>query len=196
MTAQNRVEERGDQHVVKKRKASVNGSSKRDEREGKASSRRYSEKESGVYDSPTHLTDGRRMKEKGRRPMTEHDRDARGDLRYDSYASEGVIKGGSKSVHRKGKRKEKDMDEHSSAEHGRRIVGGGGKDTTVSLSSCVYAVKTNGWFHRAMKMLLSVNGSQWYRPKLQPQRVLNVDLHLQNLDPLLQRLRLLQYPPH
>lgn len=173
----------------------MNGSSKRDGREGKASNRRHNEREAEVYDSPSHPTDSRRMKGKGKMTMTEHERDVRGDVRYDSYASEGVSKDGSKSVPRKGKRKEKDADEHSSAEHGRRIVGGGGKDTTVSWYSCNYAVIPDSRIHRVMKMLLSVNESQWCRRKLQPQRLPNVDLHLQNLDPLLQRLRLLHYPP-
>jgi hypothetical protein len=169
MMAQNRptsrkrsdaVEEREDQHLGKRRKATMNGSSKRDGREGKASNRRHSEREAEVYDSPSHPTDSRRMKGKGKMPMTEHERDARGDVRYDSYASEGVSKGGSKSVPRAGKRKEKDADEHSSAERGRKIVTGGGRDTTVSWNPCNHATNPDSGFHRAMKMLLSANESQ------------------------------------
>jgi hypothetical protein len=125
-------DERDDQHFMKKRKASINGTSKRDAREGEASNRRHSERESDVYDSTAHPADSRRAKDKGKRPMKERQRDARGDARYDSYASEGVGKGSSRSINSKGKKKEKDGDGHSSAERGRKIVGGGGKDTTVS----------------------------------------------------------------
>lgn len=174
---------------MKKRKAQPNGASKRDAGEGRASNRHHSGREYDAYDSTSHPRDSRRIKDKGKRPMKESDREARGDARYDSYTSEGAERGGPRSVPSKGRIKEKDVDGRSSAEHGRRIVGGGGRDTTVSSRVRVNVTQAD-LGNRATKTHHSVNASRWSPPKRPLQRLLNADPHRPNLGPRRQRLRL------
>lgn len=174
---------RGDQHVLKKRKATINGSSRRDDHEPKVSRRRNSGKDSEFYDSMPHPEDGKRTKEKIKRPLMEYDRDTRADIRYDDYL-DSATKAASRSVPRKPKRKEKDVDDHSSAEHGRRYVRADRRDTTVSSNDNSNKVfRLTSEIYRAMKILHRENESRWSHLKRQQQLSSSVDLYQQNLDP-------------